>query len=155
MNQESANVIAKPPYIFLSFIAAGVALNYYFPATLYNETLNWPRYLGILLMADGLFVVWLAMRQFRQASTPVDTSATVKHIVTRGIYRYTRNPIYLGMFTIYLGLSLDMNNAWLLGGIGLLLPVMMIGVVLREERYLENLFQDEYREYRSRVRRWI
>jgi len=152
---QNANVIAKPPLLFLGFVVTGVLLNTLIPTNLYRQTLHWPLYLGDLLLIDGLVLVWLAGWQFKRANTPLNTSASVKHIVTRGIYRYTRNPIYLGMISVYLGLALIMNNSWLMAGLAILLPIISIGVISREERYLETLFQDEYRDYRHRVRRWI
>ena len=155
MTHKNANVIARPPLIFLAFVVAGLMINALSPMTIFHQTTAWIKYLGILLVIDGLVLIVWAWCQFRMADTPLDTSASVKHIVTRGIYRLTRNPIYLGMIIVYLGVALRMNNAWLLIGLIILLPTIYVGVILREERYLENRFQDEYRDYRNRVRRWM
>jgi protein-S-isoprenylcysteine O-methyltransferase Ste14 len=75
--------------------------------------------------------------------------------VRRGPYRFTRNPMYLGMTVAYVGFTLVFNTAWPL----VLLLLVMIGmhrfVIRVEEAYLTELFGQEYAEYRRRVRRWI
>ena len=76
-------------------------------------------------------------------------------IVTAGPFRFTRNPLYLGVTLIYCGLALVSNTWW---GFVLLVPVLLLihfGVVAREERYLERKFGDSYRQYRASVRRYL
>ena len=72
-----------------------------------------------------------------------------------GIYGRTRNPLYLGTTLIYLGLSVAAGSRWAIGLLVPLLWVINVGVVKREERYLERKFGDAYRDYKARVRRWI
>src|SRR5262249_31927742 len=76
-------------------------------------------------------------------------------IVESGPYRFTRNPIYLGMFLGLIGLALAFDNLWLLMMLVPFAPVIHYGAVAREESYLERKFGDAYRGYRSRVRRWL
>jgi protein-S-isoprenylcysteine O-methyltransferase Ste14 len=78
-----------------------------------------------------------------------------KALVTDGLYAYSRNPIYIALTLIYLGLTIAANSVW---SIVFLVPILVIiryGVIAREERYLERKFGDAYAEYRKRVRRWI
>jgi protein-S-isoprenylcysteine O-methyltransferase Ste14 len=85
----------------------------------------------------------------------VPTNRPTTAIVERGPYRFTRNPIYMGMFGGLIGLGIAFDNLWL--------PLMLVpfalviryGVVAREEAYLERKFGDAYRQYRARVRRWV
>jgi len=76
-------------------------------------------------------------------------------MVQHGPYRYTRNPMYLGMAVSYVGFSLVVNSAWPL----LLLPLALVGlyrlVIAVEERYLEATFGEEYLAYKKKVRRWL
>ncbi len=76
-------------------------------------------------------------------------------LVSRGPYRFSRNPIYLSMSLLHAGIAIAADNIWMLG---LLPPVMLIinyGVIVREEAYLERAFGDEYRAYKTRARRWL
>jgi len=155
MQTHHANVIAKPPTIFLGFLALGVIMGNLAELPIFSPLSTWPVYVGVLMIIDGLAMVWLARRQMKLADTPMDVRRSVNHIVTRGIFRFSRNPIYLGMIASYLGLALILNNLWLVIGLIILIPIMTMGVIAREERYLEQRFQDEFREYRNRVRRWL
>ncbi len=76
-------------------------------------------------------------------------------LVTSGPYRFTRNPMYLGMASLYAGIALAFGLLW---SLALLLAVLVVidrGVIAREERYLERRFGDEYRIYKQQVRRWL
>jgi protein-S-isoprenylcysteine O-methyltransferase Ste14 len=79
----------------------------------------------------------------------------VAHLVTSGIYRFTRNPIYLGFLLVVIGISLDSGSYW---GI-LLAPVLVIlfnrFVIQPEEEYLASKFGDQFTSYKARVRRWL
>jgi protein-S-isoprenylcysteine O-methyltransferase Ste14 len=76
-------------------------------------------------------------------------------IVQTGPYRFTRNPIYLGMFLGLVGLAIGFDSLWLLGTLVPFALVIRYGVVAREEAYLERKFGDVYCHYRARVRRWL
>ncbi len=87
--------------------------------------------------------------------TNVNPTLPTTSIVTTGPYRFTRNPLYLGLTMIYLGLTLAINTWWSLLLLVPVLFVMHFDVVLREERYLERKFGDTYRQYRAHVRRYL
>ena len=76
-------------------------------------------------------------------------------MVTDGPYRYSRNPLYLRVTLLYLGFAFLVNDVWLLAVLPLVLIVLYVGVIRREERYLEAKFGDEYRAYKATVRRWL
>ena len=89
------------------------------------------------------------------AGTNVNPSRPATTIVSSGPFRFTRNPLYVGVTLIFGGLTLAFNTWW---GFIVLVPVLItmhFGVVLREERYLERKFGEPYRQYRSRVRRYF
>ncbi len=91
----------------------------------------------------------------KAAGTNINPTLPAKAIVSSGPFRFSRNPLYLSLTTIYLGLTLAVNTWW---GIVVLIPLLIVmhrGVVLREERYLEQKFGQSYRQYRSRVRRYL
>ncbi len=89
--------------------------------------------------------------QGRLERTHLPTTA----IVETGPYRFTRNPIYLGMFLGLVGLAIAFDSLWLLVMLVPFTLAIRYGVVAREEAYLERKFGDAYRQYRARVRRWV
>jgi len=142
-----------PPLIYVAGFLGGVGLELAFPI----EALP----LGAA-MAAGLagFALWLAldgaaMLHFRRAGTSIEVSTPVDALVTSGPYRFTRNPMYLGMALLYTGLSLALGVIWGLAVLPVILVVVDRVVIPPEERHLEAKFGEEYRAYRSRVRRWI
>ena len=111
--------------------------------------------IGGLLILVGLALFAAGIRNFLRAGTPVPTNEPTRTLVATGIYGWTRNPIYLGMFLVYVGIGIAAQSPWILI---LTLPLAITiryGVVAREEAYLERRFGDVYREYKTRVRRWI
>jgi protein-S-isoprenylcysteine O-methyltransferase Ste14 len=91
----------------------------------------------------------------RRAGTRFETTQPSSRIVTAGPYRFTRNPIYTGMFILLTGLATAFNSLWLLVALALFYPVIRYGVVAREEAYLERKFGDAYLDYKASVRRWL
>ena len=83
------------------------------------------------------------------------TNQPTTAIVEAGPYRFSRNPIYLAMFVLMIGLAIGLDTLWLLATLAAFVCVIRNGVVAREEAYLERKFGDTYRDYRSRVRRWL
>jgi len=108
---------------------------------------------GILIVGVGL-ATW-GIVTFRRARTAVIPHHAASQLVASGPYRFTRNPMYVGLTIVYTGGAVVLNSAWPL----ILLPVVLIVlahfVVVREEQYLNDAFGDEYAAYRSRVRRWL
>ncbi len=150
---DSPQVIAPPPFIFLSGIVVGVILNLVKPAPFIPENLTLP--LGVALIIVAVFLVATAIRAFRKAGTNVDVRKPAIHIVANGPYRLTRNPIYLSMVILVLGITVWVNTLWMLA---LLVPVLLIvqlGVIKREEAYLERKFGQDYLTYKAKVRRWL
>ena len=110
-----------------------------------------------ILLFLGLLVFFLAVASFKKYKTTVNPLKPSKasHLVTSGIFRFTRNPMYLGMVIILLSLSFKFN---LLGGlIVTLLFVMFITKyqIIPEEKAMLALFQDEFEIYKENTRRWI
>ncbi len=93
--------------------------------------------------------------QVRRAEINIQTRKPSPPLVTTGLSRFSRNPIYLGMTLAYLGLTLLADSLLALVVLPLVLIFVRFGVIEREERYLDGKFGAAYREYRRRVRRWI
>jgi protein-S-isoprenylcysteine O-methyltransferase Ste14 len=148
-------VIALPPLIFLGFLAASAVLEAIVPLPV-PVTHSLARYVaGAILAAGGFVIIAIGTRLFAAAGTNVPPTLPTTALVVDGIYRRTRNPLYLGMTLVYLGLGVAAGSLWAIGLVVPLLWVIDVGVVKREERYLERKFGDAYRAYKARVRRWI
>jgi protein-S-isoprenylcysteine O-methyltransferase Ste14 len=152
---DVAGVIALPPLIFLGFLAAAAVLEAVVPLPrLTAHALA--RYLaGAALAACGVVIIAMGTRRFLAAGTNIPPTLPTTALVVDGIYRQTRNPLYLGTTLIYLGLGVAAGSLWAIALVVPLLWVINVGVVAREERYLERKFGDAYRAYKARVRRWI
>ncbi len=150
---DHPGVIAMPPRLFIGALVAGFALELLFPTRLVPIALQLS--LGPTLVALGLIVAYTAIGQQRRAGTNIETHRPTETIVSDGLYRFSRNPIYIGLVLTYLGFAVLGDSLWMLGLLVPLLVVMHYGVILREEAYLERKFGDGYRAYRARVRRWL
>lgn len=150
--REHAGVIAPPPLIYGVPLLAGLLLQWAMPRTLLPHAAA--RWLGPVVFALG-FVGLPAVVAFRRAGTHPQPWRPVVALVDTGIYRWTRNPMYLGMTLWYVGASLWVNTPWPLLALPIILPLMQYGVIRREEAYLTRRFGERYLEYARRVRRWI
>jgi protein-S-isoprenylcysteine O-methyltransferase Ste14 len=108
---------------------------------------------SVTTFALALFA-W-AISTMTRAGSNVPTRLPTTTIVETGPYRFTRNPIYLGMVLGLIGLAIAFNSLWLLMALVPFALVIRYGVITREEAYLERKFGDVYRRYRARVRRWL
>ena len=152
-NQDNPGIIAPPPLIFAVPLAVGLLLQRFFPKKFL------PRRAGIIpgAMCIGLAIVLIrsAFQEMRAANTNVNPTMPATAIVTDGPFRYTRNPLYLGLTLMYTGISFLANALWAILLLPVALLVMIYGVIMREERYLEQKFGEQYLSYKARVRRWF
>ena len=135
-------------------LIGGLALNRLVPLPFLPVDLP-AGWLGAMVFVLALALFAWAIVTITRAGSNVPTNRPTTTIVESGPYRFTRNPIYLGMFLGVIGLAIAFDNLWLLR---MLVPFALIiryGVVDREEAYLERSFCDVYRGYRLRVRRWL
>jgi protein-S-isoprenylcysteine O-methyltransferase Ste14 len=151
---DTAQVLVRPPLALALDIAAGIALDWFAPVQLLpaNFPSGWAGGL-VIVFAVGLFA-WAIVTMTR-AGTSVPTNQPTTAIVEAGPYRFTRNPIYLAMAGLILGLAILLNTAWLLLMLAVFALVVHYRVIAREEAYLERKFGQQYRDYRARVRRWL
>ena len=145
--------LIHPPIVALMFILIAYALGRFIPLSFAVPALL--RYAGLALSFAGFVLGVGAFIEFRKAHTTLDPHGSAKQLVTSGIYRFTRNPIYLGFLLMVIGLPLNSGLYWgiVLGPFYLL--VMNRLIIRHEEAYLERKFGNTYNSYLSRVRRWV
>ena len=113
------------------------------------------RPLGWLLLGLGLALFILTLVTFRRHRTTVNPYQAASSLCTEGPFRFSRNPIYVGDWFILAGVSLLLATGWPLVFAPLIWAMLRYGVIRHEEAHLEARFGDAYRDYRSRVRRWL
>lgn len=169
--RDTPGVIAPPPLIYLGFILLGWGL---------TELAAWPevvaaigadlsrwltlgfgletpvrRGIALVLIVGGLVLDGAAAGYFHRLGTPPEPWKPTTALAVGGLYRFTRNPIYLGFAITFAGLAVAMDRVLILL---LLIPCLFVidrFVIQREERYLSAKFGADYAAYRARVRRWL
>ncbi|HEX9068921.1 MAG TPA: isoprenylcysteine carboxylmethyltransferase family protein [Ktedonobacterales bacterium] len=150
---DSPGVRIPPPIYYIAAFLLGLFLQSRFPL----PTLPPPVALGvgIPLTALGVLFAGASVPTMLRGHGTLNTDRPSAALVTSGLYRLTRNPMYLALTLVGGGLACALGITWALP---LLIPVVIytqIGVIMPEERYLERTFGDAYRAYRRRVRRWL
>jgi len=152
---DSAGVRLPPPFIYLGALLLGLVADR-FVAVGYFGIDRWLLVAtGALLFAAGAVMMLAAAGLFRRLGTNIPPSRPTTLIATTGPYRWTRNPMYLGMALVYAGIAVGFAGAIALALLPLVLIVIQRQVIAREERYLEAKFGDDYRRYKAEVRRWL
>ncbi|HTT11255.1 MAG TPA: isoprenylcysteine carboxylmethyltransferase family protein [Burkholderiaceae bacterium] len=149
---EQKRKIIPPVYLVVALLVMA-ALHFLVPVGRFIATPY--SYLGAIPLVGGIVMAASASNAFRGAGTPVLPFERSTALVTSGLYRVTRNPMYLGMVLVLAGTAL------LFGTVGTLLPIPFFvwairrNFILGEERFLEEIFGAQYLRYKERVRRWL
>lgn len=147
---DNADVRIHPPILMFFHLLAAILLGWLLPIPLPG----WASFIGWGVLLAGLGAAFAAVREFSRTGTTLSPHATTTAMVRTGVYRFTRNPIYLGYLCAIIGFPSIFGNLW-----GLLVsPVQVVLfnklIIEREEAYLARKFGQEYLDYKKRVRRW-
>ncbi|RYG16467.1 MAG: isoprenylcysteine carboxylmethyltransferase family protein [Caulobacteraceae bacterium] len=144
-----------PPLIYVGFLLAGWGLSRVIADPGIGAGWDVRRYIAFALIIGGLLLDGAAMESFRRKGTPAEPWKESVALETGGVFRFSRNPIYVGFGLIYAGSAVWMDS---LIALALLIPCMVVVdrfVVLREEAYLSAKFGAGWDDYRVKVRRWL
>ena len=144
--------VVRPPIFYPASALIGYVVHLVWPVRFLPDGVA-P--LGAVVMLAGVALFMRSVREFNRAGTPVPSHNPVKTLVRSGPYRFSRNPIYVAFTLIHLGFAILVNSAWVLAMLVPTLAVMSVGVIAREEKYMEAKFGDAYRDYVRDVRRWV
>ncbi len=151
---RSTGIRLIPPLVFLGFILLGFAVDWLWPAGFgVPAAVRWT--VGLILIVGPISVLPSLFTAFRRANSEYDVRKMPNALVTDGAFRYSRNPGYLGLIIVTVGIAVAFDDPWVLLALVPAIALVHYGVVLMEEAVLERAFGDEYREYKRRVRRWI
>ncbi len=153
---DRSGVRLFPPLIFAATLGAAFLIHWRFPLHIVPAELVRPlRIAGIIFLLPWLGQAIWALATFRRTGTTANPAGGSTALALAGPYRYSRNPMYLGLVMLTVGIGLVANTLWPL----LLLPILVVAlrrkVIDHEERYLTAKFGEPYRAYMARVRRWL
>lgn len=154
--ESFVEVPVRPPTLYLGGLAAGCLLELVYPIGpgLAGGTAR-PIWIGLGIAAIGLAIGWKAIVQFTDAGTTVPLDEPTDSLVTDGLYKWSRNPIYLGLTILYTGLAIALTSGWSLLILPLIVYILQKAVIEREESFLEKEFGESYLAYKEKVPRWL
>jgi protein-S-isoprenylcysteine O-methyltransferase Ste14 len=152
-DHPSINKFVHPPILALGFIILGLLLGKFLP--IFPSLAATLRMIGYPIALVGFLIGMAGFLEIRRAKTTLNPHGTVTTVVTSGIYRFTRNPMYLGFLMMVIGFPLAYVSFW---GV-ILAPFFVLSmnqlVIEKEEAYLEKKFGEAYTSFKSGVKRWL
>ena len=146
--------VRLPPMLFYAVgILGGWALGHVWPLPIPGDVFV-PLVGALWIAAGGALASW-GVFTFRRARTTVNPFGGTTAVVAAGPYRYTRNPMYLGVACVQIGVGLVLREGWVLLMLPPVLAIIDLHVIRREEAYLERKHGDAWTDYARRVRRWL
>jgi len=149
---ERKRKVIPPVYLVVALLVMA-ALHLFLPVARFVEPPY--SYLGAIPLVGGIVMAATASSAFRRAGTPVLPFERSTALVTTGLYRVTRNPMYLGMLLILAGVALLSGSASTLLPIPVFAWAIQRNFIVGEERFLEEIFGARYLDYKRQVRRWL
>ena len=144
--------LIPPPIVTIVFLFV-----IFFTKDLFRFSVTLPSSIGFIIIFAGLMIIFIAARQFKAVNTTINPikphNASV--LVSKGIFSYSRNPMYLGMLLIIIGFSIIHN----LMAVLVIMPLWVIYItnfqIIPEEEAMEILFKEDFLNYCKKTRRWI
>jgi protein-S-isoprenylcysteine O-methyltransferase Ste14 len=156
VSTRGPDVRVPPPLVYVAGFVATWLLNQRMEFLIDGKGARPPQVvLGAVILGAGLALMLWGLATFWRARTAVVPIQQARQLVTWGPYRFTRNPMYVGLTFAYFGLAIVVNWAWAIVFLPVVLVVMNTAVIEREERYLHAAFPEAYGEYCQRARRWL
>lgn len=152
---DNPGVQFPPPLLYAAIFLAAIFIQKLLPINHSFFEQQPVRLASILFFLVGLFFGTRSMRQFIRTKNTIIPNKAAESLQTTGIYHMTRNPMYVCLTLIYLGLSCLFGNWWNI----ILLPVLLLllqeFVIKKEEQYLTRRFGEAFNQYKQEVRRWL
>ena len=153
IKNDNPGVKVPPPIIFLGFGLFGVSIHYLKPLTIIGPT--WLEYLGVLILIGSFLGFGYMVNFYKKNKTEIEPTKTTSKIIISGLYRYSRNPVYLILCAGPIGLGFILMTYWAMFAFIPALIVIWYTAIKKEEQYLEKKFGQVYLDYKKKVRRWL
>ena len=147
------NVKIIPPLVYLAGVVIGIVISIWIPTKIAPSSLAWT--LGGTLLICGAVLAGSAILKFKNAGTTARPDRAASTLVVVGPYRITRNPMYLGLALVYVGIAIADQSVWALILLPVVLTIIQHQAIEPEEAFLERRFGASYIRYKENVRRWI
>ena len=153
--KDGTTVRIPPPLVFLGGVIIGVVVHaFVLPAPIWlSSGLRIAVAVGVA--GVGLAVMGGAIGLFRRTGQDPKPWKSTPEIISTGVYRITRNPMYVGMALLQIAIGVGLENWWIIVLVPAALAIVHATAVRHEEAYLERKFGDEFTRYQATVRRWI
>ena len=152
---KAAQVWFFPPYLVLLGLIISFLLEFLVHRNQIFDNSIIFRFLGIILTIAAILLFIKSVKIFNLRKEKIHPRSISTQIFKDGPFQFSRNPIYLAMFVLLIGVGLTLNSFWFLYS-GLVVAIMIhYGVIIPEENYLEKEFGKDYLEYKKTVRRWL
>ena len=155
IQDRGPDVKFPPPLLFVAGLGVGVVLDRYGRVPSVMPVHAAAQIAGLMLSIVGLTIMYAGIITFRRARTAVYPNRPATVVVQHGVYRWTRNPMYVGMTAFYVGAALLLHSLGALVLLPAVLRLLYVQVIAREERHLRAAFPEAYAAYCRRVRRWL
>ena len=153
---DNAGVRILPPLVYLAGLVLGYAVWWFWPMPVVPDAWSFAlRIAGGVAFLLGIWLVAAAVMHFSRIGEDPNPTVPTHTLTFDGPYRFTRNPMYLGLALIQGGLALLGNALWPLVALIPVIWIIRTQVIAKEELYLERKFGGEYTAFKARVRRWL
>lgn len=153
--KDSPGVYIPPPLFYALLFVIAIFLQKKIELSHSFFDSQFTKIAGILFLIFAFSVMVTSIAKFIRSKNTIILIKPASSLQTTGIYSITRNPMYLGLVFLYLGLTFLIGNWWHIILFPALIFIIQGYVIRKEEEYLKRAFGQEYLTYKSKVRRWI
>lgn len=153
IDKKGPAVKFPPPLIFLSLLLLGYGVHQIAPISLGMPL--WGKILGSALIFAGMCSLFVLLMTYLRNKTSIEPWKPTTHIITSGLYAWSRNPIYASFCLVTIGVGFFINSLWVLLSSFPSAALVYYIAIKKEEAYLESKFGEQYLCYKRKVRRWL
>ncbi|HEX5024852.1 MAG TPA: isoprenylcysteine carboxylmethyltransferase family protein [Agriterribacter sp.] len=152
---DHPGVYLPPPLFYVLIFLLSIFMQKEFPLSLRFFHRDIAHISGIIFITIGFTILLPALLKFFKTKNTLITVKPAHSLQTSGIYSFSRNPMYLGLLMLYIGIAFRIGNIWTFMFIPFVILAVTYFVIFNEEKYLGRTFGNDYSDYRKKVRRWI
>lgn len=153
--QASKSRIVPAPLLVVAALAAGAVVHHFFPVGFLPDLGAARLVIASVLCLGSLAIGISGVREFHRHNTPTNPFEQTAALVTSGIFRQTRNPMYLGLVLLVCGVAVALDSVAFLLAAALLVLLLRVLVIAQEERWMSEAFGAAFESYCRSTRRWL